>query len=67
MSQSVSRKTKTQAPRAILLGHVENEKEISSPGWNQFHTCFITTAPGGAVKHCKSLGPFLETVLKLTF
>lgn len=43
------------------------KKEFSSPGWNQFHTCFITIALSIVVKHNKSLGPFSETVLRLTF
>ena len=69
VSQPGRRKTKKQTLRAwpYLLGHVENEKEISSPGRNHFHTCFITIAPGRVLKHNESLGSFSETVLKLTF
>ena len=54
-------------PGAILPGHIEIEKEIRSPGWNQFCICFITVASGRVMKQGKSLGSFSKEVLKLSF
>lgn len=69
VSQPGVRKTKKQTLQAwtYLLGHVENEREISSVGWNHFHACFITIVPSRVLKHNEFLGSFSETVLKLTF
>lgn len=68
-SQPGLRKTKKQTLRACtyLLGPAENEREISSTGWNHFHTCFVAIVPGRVLEHNESSGSFSETVLKLTF